>query len=147
MQAVLKDNYLESSFLENNPTESNRISELEKQVQSLKEGIAYGKIRLLQTLSSALAHELRSPVTTINLESSYASDVIIPELDQKIKNKKYGEISINKTLIEQIEDGFTNIKQSVDVINNIINVMINNITELEKNPNNAEWLSRYGITL
>lgn len=124
-----------------------RIAELEAQLQTLRDGAIYGKIRLLQTLAETIAHELRSPLTSINLESSYATNVIIPELDQKNKVKKYGEIAVNKNMIEQIEDGFTNIKQSVDMANNSINVMLENIKQLNIDPQNATWLAKYGITL
>lgn len=124
-----------------------KIAELEAQIKHLQESISFGKIRILQIFAEKVASDLRGHITSINLESSYATNVIIPELNQKNKAKPYGEISVGKNLIDQIADGFNNIKGSVDNANESLNVLLDNIKKIHQNHDNLEWLKEYGINL
>lgn len=101
------------------------------------------KVKVLQLMGGAIAHELRTPLATINL-AAQAVENILPSLFQAYHlavDHKLMEPIAQESRFKLLETVFKNIKEEVKASNVFINNMLLNIQDLAVEPKDMEVLS------
>jgi len=113
--------------------------ELEKQQSILDE-----KVKVLQLLGGAIAHELRTPLASINLQSSYLLSEWLPKIVKKYnKFLSHGstETVISRVQLDTLGEILAIIKKNVKSANSFINLILGNIQNLATEPKDMEIIS------
>lgn len=108
-------------------TDHRRKKDLEQQQQILDE-----KIKTLQLIGGAFAHELRTPLATIRM-AAQAIKKMLPHLFSAYHlavDNKLMEPAASEARFQLIETVFDNIEKEVDASNNFINTLLLNIQNL-----------------